>query len=57
LFFSSVSGSPPNHSRWRWLDRIIMPVLDLMQTIPVFAYLVPILVLFGFGPTAAIIAT
>ena len=33
------------------------PVLDLMQTMPVFAYLVPILILFGFGPTAAVIAT
>jgi glycine betaine/proline transport system permease protein len=33
------------------------PVLDLMQTMPVFAYLVPILILFGFGPTAAMIAT
>jgi glycine betaine/proline transport system permease protein len=33
--------------------RCIMPVLDLMQTIPVFAYLVPVLFLFGFGPTAA----
>lgn len=43
--------------RWRWLERIIMPVLDLMQTIPVFAYLVPVLFLFGFGPTAAVIAT
>ena len=28
-----------------------------MQTIPVFAYLVPILVMFGFGPVAALIAT
>ena len=28
-----------------------------MQTIPVFAYLVPILFLFGFGPTAAVVAT
>jgi glycine betaine/proline transport system permease protein len=44
---------------WRWpvADKMLRPVLDLMQTIPVFAYLVPILVLFGFGPTAAIIAT
>ena len=33
------------------------PVLDLMQTIPVFAYLVPILILFGFGPPAAVVAT
>ncbi len=44
---------------WRWsgFERAIAPLLDLMQTIPVFAYLVPILVLFGFGPTAAIVAT
>ncbi|NJO36835.1 MAG: ABC transporter permease subunit [Rhizobiales bacterium] len=28
-----------------------------MQTVPVFAYLVPILFLFGFGPTAAVVAT
>jgi glycine betaine/proline transport system permease protein len=28
-----------------------------MQTVPVFAYLVPILILFGFGPVAALIAT
>ncbi len=37
--------------------RAITPVLDLMQTVPVFAYLVPILFLFGFGPVAAMIAT
>ena len=44
---------------WRhlWFSRAIRPVLDLMQTIPVFAYLVPILFLFGFGPTAAVVAT
>ncbi len=40
-----------------WFARAIAPVLDLMQTIPVFAYLVPILILFGFGPVAAIVAT
>lgn len=43
--------------RWPWLERVLVPVLDLMQTIPVFAYLVPILILFGFGPTSAIVAT
>lgn len=36
---------------------ILRPILDLMQTIPVFAYLVPILILFGFGPVAALVAT
>ena len=38
-------------------ERALRPVLDLMQTVPVFAYLVPILILFGFGPTAALVAT
>lgn len=37
--------------------RIITPILDLMQTVPTFAYLIPILFLFGFGPVAAMIAT
>jgi glycine betaine/proline transport system permease protein len=36
---------------------MLTPVLDLMQTVPIFAYLVPILFLFGFGPVAALIAT
>ncbi len=43
--------------RWPRFERALTPVLDLMQTIPVFAYLVPILFLFGFGPTAAVVAT
>lgn len=43
--------------RWPTLGRALIPILDLMQTIPVFAYLVPILILFGFGPTTAVIAT
>tara|TARA_B100000676_G_scaffold29107_1_gene27127 strand:- start:370 stop:2367 length:1998 start_codon:yes stop_codon:yes gene_type:complete len=37
--------------------KIINPILNLMQTMPVFAYLVPVLVLFGFGPVSALIAT
>jgi glycine betaine/proline transport system permease protein len=44
------------HRRPRF-GRAMVPLLDLMQTIPVFAYLVPILILFGFGPTSAMIAT
>ncbi len=43
--------------RWGWFARAISPVLDIMQTVPVFAYLVPILVFFGFSPISAIIAT
>lgn len=36
---------------------IIMPTLDLMQTVPAFAYLIPILLLFGFGPVVGLIAS
>ncbi len=43
--------------RWPLFARIISPFLDIMQTVPVFAYLVPILVFFGFSPISAIIAT
>ena len=39
------------------IARVLVPLLDLMQTVPIFAYLVPILFLFGFGPVAAMIAT
>jgi glycine betaine/proline transport system permease protein len=42
---------------WPRFEAAITPILDLMQTVPVFAYLVPILFLFGFGPVAAMIAT
>lgn len=43
--------------RWRWFEQAITPVLDLMQTVPVFAYLVPVLVMFGFNPVSAMVAT
>lgn len=32
-------------------------VLDVMQTMPTFAYLTPLLVLFGFGPVVGLIAS
>ena len=35
----------------------VQPVLDLMQTVPTFAYLIPILLLFGFGPVVGLIAS
>lgn len=36
---------------------VIMPSLDLAQTVPVFAYLIPILLLFGFGTVVGLIAS
>ena len=38
-------------------ERMMRPVPDLMQTVPVFANLVPILALSGFGPVSALVAT
>ena len=38
------------------VERVLMPVMDITQTIPAFAYLLPILILFGFGPVVGMIA-
>ncbi len=38
-------------------QRVILPLLDIAQTIPAFAYLLPILLLFGFGPVVGLIAS
>jgi glycine betaine/proline transport system permease protein len=37
--------------------RVMQPVLDLMQTMPTFVYLIPILILFGLGAAPALIVT
>ncbi|MER9683708.1 ABC transporter permease subunit [Mesorhizobium sp. M0184] len=37
--------------------RIFRPILDLMQTMPAFIYLVPIIALFGIGKTPGVLAT
>jgi glycine betaine/proline transport system permease protein len=40
-----------------WLYKAMEPVLDLMQTIPTFVYLIPALILFGLGMVPGLIAT
>ncbi len=35
----------------------VQAVLDVMQTVPTFAYLTPLLLLFGFGPVVGLIAS
>ena len=40
-----------------WLYAALHPVLDLMQTIPTFVYLIPTLVLFGLGVVPGLIST
>lgn len=37
--------------------RIVFPVLDFMQTMPAFVYLIPAIPFFGLGPVAAVFST
>lgn len=39
------------------LDRALVPVLDLIQTMPPYIYLLPAIALLGFGPATALVAT
>ncbi|MCS3650400.1 ABC transporter permease [Salinibacter ruber] len=39
------------------VDAIVRPVLDFMQTMPAFVYLIPAVVLFGLGAVPGVIAT
>ena len=38
-------------------NRIARPILDMMQTMPVFVYLIPAVIFFGMGSASAVIAT
>jgi glycine betaine/proline transport system permease protein len=58
--FCVVSGLLVGILGWRrpWVNRaVITPILDLMQTMPTFAYLIPMLLLFGNSPVSAMLAT
>ncbi|MFP4228833.1 MAG: ABC transporter permease [Salinivenus sp.] len=39
------------------VDAIVRPILDFMQTMPAFVYLIPAVVLFGLGAVPGVIAT
>jgi glycine betaine/proline transport system permease protein len=39
------------------LYRAIRPILDMMQTVPTFVYLIPALILFGLGMVPGLVAT
>jgi glycine betaine/proline transport system permease protein len=59
VVFCIVVGIPAGIAAAR-SDRtaaVIRPILDVMQTIPSFVYLVPIVMLFGVGMVPAVIAT
>jgi len=58
IFLCLVIGIPIGIAMARKpkLRKAILPVLDLMQTIPSFCYLIPGILLFGLGAVPAIIA-
>jgi glycine betaine/proline transport system permease protein len=43
--------------RSRRFNRAITPLLDAMQIVPAFAYLMPVVILFSIGPAAAVVST
>ena len=44
-------------ARRPWVYAVLRPVLDLMQTIPTFVYLIPALTFFGLGMVPGLVAT
>ena len=44
-------------SRSKRVTAALTPVLDVMQTMPSFAYLAPLVLFFGIGPAAAVVTT
>ena len=44
-------------SQSRVFEAALRPVLDIMQTMPIFVYLIPVIMLWGVGPLVGIIAT
>ena len=44
-------------SRSKTMQSVALPVLDIMQTMPIFVYLIPFVMLFGPGKIPALLAT
>lgn len=59
VFFSLLIGIPMGISmaRSNRTESILKPILDAMQTMPSFVYLIPALMFFGMGKVPAMVAT
>ena len=59
VFFCMLIGIPLGiiASRSNTFEIILRPILDIMQTIPSFVYLIPVVMLFGVGLTPGVVAT
>lgn len=44
-------------ARRSWVSAVVTPFLDVMQTLPSFAYLLPFVLIFSIGPACALIVT
>jgi len=53
---SATGGVSRNSLRSRTANRILTPLVDLLQTIPAFVYLIPVVMLFRVGDVSALIA-
>ena len=59
VIFCMIIGIPLGivASRSNLFETILRPILDIMQTIPSFVYLIPVVMLFGVGLTPGVVAT
>lgn len=59
VFISIVLGIPLGilMAEWKGAERIIRPLLDMMQTMPSFVYLIPAVMIFSLGKVSAVLAT
>jgi glycine betaine/proline transport system permease protein len=59
VFFCILVGLPVGilMARNKAVSAAMMPVLDLMQTVPAFCYLAPLALFFGIGPAVAVVLT
>ncbi len=57
--FSVLIGIPVGvaMASFRWVRTVMLPILDVMQTMPSFVYLIPVVMLFNLGKLAALFAT
>ena len=59
VIFCMIIGIPLGivASRSNLFETILRPILDIMQTIPSFVYLIPVVMVFGVGLTPGVVAT
>jgi glycine betaine/proline transport system permease protein len=59
VFISLIVGIPIGilAARFEKVETVTRPIIDTMQTMPAFVYLIPVMMLFGLGRIAGVVAT